>query len=65
MAKVASYDSVTFKVTELFSTTNSTSNVCLCILHCYVLDFVHLLAIVVAETLTSIIRRDDHIWLAI
>lgn len=50
MAKVASYDSATFKDPELLRTTHSTANVCLWKLHGYMLDFIHLLAMAVAET---------------
>ena len=50
MAKVASYDSALFKVTELIRTSYSTASVCLSRLQGYVLDFIHLLEMGVAET---------------
>lgn len=42
--------SATIKVTELFSTTNTRASVYLWRLHGYVLDFMHVLAMGVAET---------------
>ena len=50
VAKVESYDSVMFTVTEIFSANKSASSVCLWRLQGYVLDFIHLLVMSVANT---------------
>ena len=50
---MASYDGATLKVTELFSTGHSTANVCQWRLHGFVLNFIHLSAMAVAEIAKS------------
>lgn len=42
VAKVASCDTATFKITELYSMVHSTAIVCLWTMHGYVLDFMRL-----------------------
>ena len=51
MAEAKSYVSAMFTVNELISMTHSTASVCLSRLQGYVLNFIHLLAVGVAETL--------------
>ena len=62
---MASYDSATLKVTELFSKINATANVCLWRLHGFVLDVIQLSAMGVAEIAESTNLKCPHTFVYI